>query len=152
MSSFEGVVAATAPINDPAGVNYYDNESEPSSGWLFFAGSILGLAGIMRIVDAIWAFRYHGALPENLDDGILGSDLKSYAWLYLVVGVILLISSFLVLKRSQFARWIGMIAAAIGAVSALALMPYYPVWALVYIGLAVLVLYGLAAHGGRLQT
>jgi len=148
----EDVVAATSAIHDPGGVNYFSDESEPSSGWLFFAGTILGLAGIMRILDSIWDFRYHGALPENLSDGVLGSNLKHYAWLHLIVGVILLASSFAVLKRSQFARWIGMIAAAIGAVSAMALMPYYPVWALVYVGLAVLVLYALAAHGGRLET
>ncbi len=39
---------------------------EPGSGWLFFAGTVLGLAGLMRIIDALWAFRYKGALPENL--------------------------------------------------------------------------------------
>ena len=32
-------------------------------GWLFFSGTVLGLAGLMRIVDSIWAFRYNGALP-----------------------------------------------------------------------------------------
>jgi hypothetical protein len=28
-------------------------------------------------------------------------------------------------------------------------MPYYPIWALTYVGIAVLVFYALAAHGGR---
>src|SRR6476660_8055251 len=116
-------------------------------GWLFFAGTILGLAGIMRIFDSIWAFRYKGALPDQLKDGLVGSNLKNYAWLWLVVGIVLLVASFLVLSRSQFARWVGLFAAAIGGVSAIAWMPYYPVWSLVYITLAVLVFYALAAHG-----
>jgi hypothetical protein len=30
----------------------------------------------------------------------------------------------------------------------MAWMPYYPVWALTYVVLAVLVIYGLAVHGG----
>ena len=38
----------------------YDSDGD---GWLFFAGTILGLAGLMRIFDSIWAFRYKGALP-----------------------------------------------------------------------------------------
>jgi hypothetical protein len=118
---------------------------------LFFAGTVLGLAGFMRIIDAIWAFTYKGALPEGvtLHDGILGDNLKTYAWTWLIVGVILLLASLLVLTRSQFARWIGIFAAAVAGISAIAWMPYYPVWSLVYIGLAVAVFYALTVYGGR---
>ena len=129
----------------------YDSDEE-GSGWLIFAGTMLGLAGIMRIIDAFWAFGYHGSLPENLQDGVLGSDLKNYGWLWLFVGIIMLVSSFFVLVRLQLARWIGFIAAAIGGLSAMTWMPYYPVWSLVYIALAVLVFYALARYGGRLDV
>ena len=118
-------------------------------GWLFFAGTVLGLAGLMRVIDALWAFRYEGALPENLEDGVLGDSLTNYAWVWLIVGLILILSSFLLLARSQFARWIGFIAATIGALSAMTWMPYYPIWSLTYVGIAVLVFYALAKHGGR---
>jgi hypothetical protein len=33
------------------------------SGWLTFSAVVLITAGIMRVIDAIWAFSYHGALP-----------------------------------------------------------------------------------------
>jgi hypothetical protein len=118
-------------------------------GWLFFAGTVLGIAGIMRIFDAIWAFRYHGAVPDNLENAIFGHSLKTYGWVYLVVAAILLLSSFGVLARSQFSRWIGIFAGAVMAISAVWWMPYYPVWSLVYIFIGVLVIYGLAAYGGR---
>ncbi len=126
----------------------YPDEAK-GSGWLFFAGTVLGLAGVMRIVDSLWAFSYKGALPEALKDGVLGSNLKNYAWAWLFVGIVLIASSVLVLARSQFARWVGFIAATIMAVSAMAWMPYYPVWSLTYIGIAVLTFYALARHGGR---
>ena len=47
----------------------------------------------MRILDSIWAFGYNGALPEGLKGGVLSSNLTSYTWLWLVVGVVLLVSS-----------------------------------------------------------
>ncbi len=119
------------------------------SGWLFFAGTVLGLAGLMRIVDAFWAFGYKGALPDALQNGLLGSNLKHYGWAWLIVGIILIVSSFLILARSQFARWVGYIAAVILGLSAMTWMPYYPVWSLAYVALAVLVFYALARHGGR---
>ena len=85
--------------------------AEPPSGWLFFAGTILGIAGIMRIFDGIWAFRYDGALPDGLEGAVLGTSLSTYGWLWIIVGIILILASFAVLARSQFARWIGIIRA-----------------------------------------
>jgi hypothetical protein len=130
----------------PAGDDWVPAEGV---GWLFFAASMLGIAGVMRIIDSIWAFNYHGDLPDGLKDGVLGSDVKNYAWLWLFVGIVMVLASFLVLVQSQFARWIGIIAAGVGAISAVAWLPYYPVWSLVYIALAVMVFYALAVYGGR---
>jgi len=129
----------------------YEGESYTASdaGWLFFAGTVLGLAGIMRIFDGIWAFRYDGVVPDKLDGAVLGTSLSTYGWVWIIVGVILIGASFAVLSRSQFARWIGIIAGAIMAITAIWWMPYYPVWSLVYVMVGVLVVYGLAAHGGR---
>ena len=61
-------------------------------------------------------------------------------------------SSFAVLYRSQFARWIGIIAGALLSISAIWWMPYYPVWSLVYIIAGFLVVYGLAVYGGRVTA
>ncbi len=136
--------------SSPAGGRtYYDSDERRVRGWRFFAGTVLGLAGLMRLIDSYWAFRYKGALPEALKDGVLGSNLKNYAWVWLGVGLILVASSVLLLVGSQLARWIGFVAAAIGGLSAMTWMPYYPIWSLTYVGLAVLVFYALAQYGGR---
>ena len=118
-------------------------------GWRLFAGTVLGIAGIMRFFDALWAFGYHGALPSNLENAVFGHSLKTYGWVYLIVAIILVGSSFGVLVGSQFSRWIGIIAGAVMAVSAIWLMPYYPIWSLTYIAIGVLVIHALATYGGR---
>ncbi len=133
--------------------NYDRNDvMEPGFGWLFFAGTILGMAGIMRLFDALWAFRYDGVVPDELEGAILGTSLSSYGWLWLLVGVLLILSSFAVLYRSQFARWIGIIGGALLSISAIWWMPYYPVWSLMYILAGFLVVYGLAVYGGRVPA
>jgi hypothetical protein len=126
-----------------------DSYENRGSGWLVLAGTVLGLAGLMRIIDAIWAFRYNGQLPDNLQDGVLGDNLTSYAWTWLIVGIILVVCSFLILARSQIARWVGYVAAVILGLSAMTWMPYYPIWSLAYVGIAVLTFYALARYGGR---
>jgi len=121
-------------------------------GWVTFAAIVLGVAGIMRIFDAIWAFRYHGVLPENFEAAIFGHSLKTYGWIYLVVAAVLIVSAVLVLSGSQVARWVGVAAGAIIAISAIWWMPYYPVWSLAYIAIGAVVIYALVVYGGKAET
>jgi uncharacterized membrane protein HdeD (DUF308 family) len=120
------------------------------SGWLTFSGIVLIVAGIMRILDGIWAFRYNGTVVDNLHQAIFGHSLTTYGWLWLIVGIVLIGAGLLVMgapgTAAEIARWIGIVAAALGAVTAISWMPYYPVWSLVYVGIGILVIYGLVAH------
>ncbi len=122
---------------------------QKGEGWIVFSAIVLGVAGIMRIFDAIWAFRYHGAVPQNLENAIFGTSLKTYGWVYLIVGAILIVCAFGVMAKSQFSRWIGIVAGAVLSISAIWWMPYYPVWSFVYIFIAALVIYALTVYGGR---
>ena len=125
---------------------------QKGEGWIVFSAIVLGVAGVMRVFDAIWAFRYHGAVPQNLENAIFGSSLKTYGWVWLIVGAILIVCAFGVMAKSQFSRWIGIVAGAVLSISAIWWMPYYPVWSLAYIFTGILVIYGLGVYGGREAT
>jgi hypothetical protein len=120
------------------------------SGWLTFSAVIMIIAGIMRILDGIWAFRYKGAVVDNLHQAIFGDSLTTYAWIWVIVGAILIFAGLLVLGEqtvgSVLARWVGVVGAGIMAITAVSWLAYYPVWSLIYIGFSVLVIYGLLAH------
>jgi hypothetical protein len=122
---------------------------QEGEGWRIFAGTVLGIAGIMRLFDAIWAWSYKGPVSDDLQNAVFGHSLNTYGWIYLIVAIILIGSSFGVLSGSEFSRWIGIVAGAIMAISAIWWMPYYPIWSLAYIGIGVLVIYALAAYGGH---
>ena len=126
-----------------------DNDGK---GWLVFAAVVLGVAGIMRIFDGIWAFRYKGALPDHLQNSLLGTNLKNYGWLWLIIGILLILCALGVMQRSQISRWIGVVAGAVIAVSAVWWMPYYPIWSLTYIAIGALVIYALVVYGGKADT
>jgi uncharacterized RDD family membrane protein YckC len=59
------------------------------------------------------------------------------------------------MRRSDwltFSAVILIIAASLGAISAIFVMPYYPVWSLLYIIIALMVVYGLVAgYGGKTE-
>jgi len=123
--------------------------SPRGDGWRIFAGTVLGIAGLMRFFDAIWAFSHHNEATANLAGALFGHSLKTYGWIYLIVAIVLFCASGGVLVGSQLSRWIGIAAGAVMAVSSVWWMPYYPIWSLTYIALGVLVIYALAAYGGR---
>jgi hypothetical protein len=125
-------------------------DDEAGSGWLMFSAIVLVVAGFMRLLDGLWAIRTDAKLPE-LNDQLLGEDLSTYGWVYLLVGLILILAGFAVYQRSQFARWIGIIAGGLLMVSATMWLPFSPVWALVYIFIGAFLIYGLAVYGGRLE-
>jgi hypothetical protein len=116
-------------------------------GWIRFASFVLFFAGVMRIFDAIWAFGYDGRLPQSLKHALLGDSLNTYAWLFLAVGILLIAAGLSVLYLSELGRWIGVGAALFGALTAMTWIPYYPEWSLLYIVLAVLVMYALIVRG-----
>ena len=87
---------------------------ERGSGWIIFEGSALLIAGVMRIFDAIWAFRYHGVLPSNFEAAIFGHSLKTYGWVYLIVAIDLILAGIGVVVQSQVSRSIGIFSGDIG--------------------------------------
>ena len=49
--------------------------TDKGHGWVMFSAVVLAVAGIMRLFDAIWAFRYHVVLAREPR----GSDLRPQA-------------------------------------------------------------------------
>lgn len=124
------------------------------SGWLTFSAVVLIITGIMRVIDAIWAFGYHGAIPNGLRGALLGHSLTTYGWIWLIIGIILVGAGALVLgpgdqPAAEISRWVGIVAASLAAISAIFVMPYFPVWSLIYIAIPIMVIYGLSAHYGE---
>jgi hypothetical protein len=122
------------------------------SGWVVFAAIVIATAGVERIFVAIWAFRYDGAVPANLQGAIFGHSLTTYGWVWLAIAAVYFLGAWLVLDGSNAGRWFGIVVGAIGAVSAIWWMPYYPVWSLTYVVLGALVIYALAVHGGQREA
>lgn len=70
--------------------------------------------------------------------------IRPRASLILAAGILVLGPS--TRPSAEVARWTGIVAAGLGALSGIFLVPYYPVWALIYVGIAIAVIYGLTAH------
>ncbi len=122
-------------------------EEDRGSGWLVFAATMLGLAGILSIIDGIVALSKSKFYTAGAT--YVFSDLRTWGWITLIIGVVAIIAAMGVLGGSQFARWFGIIGGVLVAIEQFAFMQAYPFWSLTIFACSVLVIYALAAYGGR---
>ena len=112
--------------------------------------------GIMRVFDGIWALIHNGPVVDNLHDALFGHSLTAYGVVWLIVGAVLIFAGVFIMApagvTAEIARWVGIVAGSIAAITAATWMPYYPVWSLGYIGIGVVIVYGLSAHFNEAAT
>jgi hypothetical protein len=130
----------------------YIASQQRTHGWTVFAAVVLIMTGVMRVIDAIWAFDKNDEVGEDLEVLLFERDLATYGWLWLGVGALLIAAGIGVLRGSPWARWFGIVVAAFGAISAMLWIYQFPIWSLVYVTVAVLVILGLTADGATDET
>jgi hypothetical protein len=123
---------------------------ERGSGWIAFAGIMLILVGALDIVNGLWALDHKDTAP-NVQE-LMYANLETWGWIMLIWGIVVVIAGFLVFSRSQFGRWIGILAASIAMIVNMTWIVAYPLASLAVVFLAALVLYALIVYGGREQT
>jgi hypothetical protein len=104
---------------------------DPDGWWI-----ISGIVGITNnqffVVTENWIFRF---------------DVTTWGWVHLIIGIVILLAGFGLFSGAVWARIVGVILAVLPALVAFAWLPYYPVWAVIYIGVSVGVIWALTAHG-----
>jgi hypothetical protein len=136
----------TSPtVVGPPESTYVDVDS--GSGWMTFAGVMIIIVAILNIIDGIAAISKSNFFVA--DARYVFSDLNTWGWIVLGLGVLQMVVGFGIWAGNQLARWTGIVIVSLNAVAQLLFIPAYPFWSLSIFALDVMVLYGLAAHGGR---
>lgn len=116
-------------------------------GWVIFAGCMLCLVGTLNIVYGIAAISNSKFYVANTQYVI--SDLKTWGWVLLIVGVVQFVAAFGIWAQTSWARWVGVASAGVNAVVQMLFIPAYPFLSLALFATDLLVIYGLIAYGGR---
>jgi hypothetical protein len=131
----------------------YDSDypsAATGSGWIAYAAITLGLAGGWNVFDGILAISKSKVYAPNAT--YVFSDLKTWGWIILLLGVFQVVAAFALFGGSQIARWFGIAAAGVNSIGQLMFVPAYPFWSLAMFTLDMLVIYALAVYGGRELT
>jgi hypothetical protein len=139
-----GHASVAEEVGGPYGA--FDEAYAKGSGWLVFAATMLGIVGMFNVIDGIVALSKSKFYAVNAV--YVFSDLRTWGWIVLAIGVVEILAAFAILGRAQWARWFGIVAAAFGALGQFAFMQSYPFWSIAIFASCIFVIYGLAVYGG----
>jgi hypothetical protein len=125
-------------------------DTERGGGWLLFAGTMVAIAGVLNVIYGIAAIDQSTFFTDNAKYVI--TNLKTWGWIVLIVGVVQLIAAVSIWNRGEFGRWVGIIGASLNMILMLLWLPGAPFLALAIFGLDILVVYGLLAYGGHQEA
>lgn len=123
-------------------------DAEPSGyGWVVFAGTMLALVGTLNFIYGIAAVSNSKFFVRDVTYVI--SDLNTWGWFLLTLGVIQFIAAFGIWASTEWGRWIGVASAGINAIVQMLFIPAYPFLSVALFATDLLIIYGLIAYGGR---
>ena len=94
-------------------------------------------------IAAIFENAFYAVTPN----WILKFDVSTWSWVHLIIGIIVLVAGFGLSSAKPWARTVGVITAVIASLVSFAWLPYYPVWAVIYIAVSVAIIWALTMHG-----
>jgi hypothetical protein len=127
----------------------FETEPPPGVRLLAFAAALLVLAGVFKIFDALWAFKYDDDISEEVQTILFENDPALWGWLWLAIGIAMIAAGFAVVQGSELGRWFGIVAAGLAAIIAYPWIWIQPILTILNVSLCVIVVYALAAYGGR---
>ena len=124
----------------------YDLE-EKGAGWVFFAASMLALAGIVGLIDGIVTATKSSFYVS--DARYVFSGPQTWGWIMIIIGAITILAAFGIFRGATWARFFGIGIAGLQALVQLLSIQSYPFWSLCVFALDILVIYGLARYATR---
>ncbi|HKE52642.1 MAG TPA: hypothetical protein VKE25_14140 [Actinomycetes bacterium] len=119
------------------------------SGWAVgiavFAGTLMIVLGVFHAIQGLVAL-LNDDFYVQLPNYTFEYDLTSWGWIHLILGALIAVAGFAVLGGAVWARAVGIALAGLSAIANFLWLPYYPVWSVVAIGLAVATIWGLAMY------
>jgi hypothetical protein len=126
---------------------YSDPAAEHGYGWVLFAGIMLAVVGMLNFIYGIAAVSNSKFYARDVT--YILSDLNTYGWILLVIGVIQFCLAFAIWAGTEWGRWLGVLSAGVNAIIQLLFLPSYPWASLAVFSIDILVIYGLVAYGGH---
>jgi hypothetical protein len=120
------------------------------SGWavggIAFAGTVMVLIGTFQVLEGLVAI-FNDEFFVVTRNYTFDLDVTAWGWIHLIIGIVVLATGFGLFARATWAGVTGIMLCVLSAISNFFFIPYYPIWALLLIGLNIWVIWALTRPG-----
>jgi hypothetical protein len=113
------------------------------TGGVVFAATLMIFAGAMAIIEGIVGIAKDD-LYVTSPNYTLKFSTTAWGWIHLIIGIVVVLAGFYLFTGSEWARWVGILVAAVSAFFQFFFIPWYPFWALTLIAIDIFVIWALA--------
>jgi hypothetical protein len=113
------------------------------SGWVTTAGVVMLVAGGYNALSGIAAISDDDTLKAQATKVLYGIDIGTWGWLWLLAGIVQLITGILILQRNEWGLAMGVVVAGISAMLTVFVIFIVPLYAIAVLALDVLVIWAL---------
>ena len=121
------------------------------SGWVTFAGVVAAIAAIWNILSGIAAIAKDDQ-TESLNEVLFGVNITAWGWFWLIIGVVQLVTAWLIFARHPMGQVLGVLWATVSASLAVFMIFVAPIWALVVLAIDLTVIWALLAGTDEFDT
>ena len=115
------------------------------SGWVTFTGLLAGIVAVYNILSGIAAISKDDQ-TERLGEALYGVNITAWGWFWLLIGIVQLVTAYLIYIRHPLGQMLGLLWAFISASLSVFVIFVAPIWALVVLGLDILVIWALVGN------
>jgi len=125
--------------------------NERGAGWVGFAAILFFIVGVWNIIEGIIGLARSSFWTATGAHYTI-SDLRTWAWIVLIWGIVEVLAGLSIMAGGQFGRWAGIVVASLAIIIQFLFLPAYPFWALIAIFLYVMIIYGLVVYPTRREA
>jgi hypothetical protein len=119
-------------------------------GWAYFAAFMMMLLGALQAIAGL-AGIFKNSYYVVTSSHLLVWDYKTWGWINLILGIIILMAGLELLRGATWARIIAVFLAILSFVANMGFVNAYPVWSIIMMIVDAFIIYALTVHGGELR-
>jgi hypothetical protein len=136
---------STLPATDDRGMSGW-------VGWIAFASMMLMMLGVFHVIEGIVALTKDDYFLVRSSGLIVSANYTTWGWVQIIAGCVIVAAGVGILNGQMWARIVGVGLAFLSALISLGFLSAYPIWAILMIALAVVVIMALTVHGSDIKV
>jgi hypothetical protein len=113
---------------------------------------MLMMLGVFHVIEGIVALTKDNYFLVNSSGLVVTANFTTWGWVHIIAGCIVVAAGVGVLNGQMWARIVGVGVAFLSALISIGFLSAYPIWSVLMIALAVVVIMALTVHGSAIKV